>query len=179
MRTLYDEPFSNLDITTEKVIASFTVSGQNVALIVMVNVDDIVGSGGEYSARLYIDDKLVVPDRKVFCDPGATSVSFQSRDIVVYEDGVLSVKLKGLPGDTDVSGRLMLIDNSPVTTQEVASIVMSIVPEINQAIVDNIDKLNILVKPETKVIGSCVQKILTQPNVLPSPTVKMPVVKKC
>ena len=155
MRTLYDETFTGLDITSEKVLAEFTVTGQNVALITVVNVDNISGVGGEYSAKLYIDDRIVVPDRKVLCDPGSTSVSFQSRDIVVYINVILSVKLKGLLGDTNVSGRLILIDNSPVTVQEVSDIVMSLIPDINQAIEDNMNKINITVKPETKILGVC------------------------
>jgi hypothetical protein len=165
MRTLYDETFTGLDITSEKVLAEFTVTDQNVALITMVNVDNISGVGGEYSARLYIDDRIVVPDRKVFCDPGATSVSFQSRDIVVYIDGVLSIKLKGLGGDNNVSGRLILIDSSPVTVEEVSDIVMSLVPDINQAIQDNMDKINITVKPETRVLGACSRPVVAMPKV--------------
>ncbi len=179
MRTLYDEAFTGLDITSEKVLAEFTVTGQNVALITVVNVDNISGSGGEYSARLYIDDRIVVPDRKVFCDPGSTSVSFQSRDIVVYVNGVLSVKLKGLAGDTNVSGRLLLIDSSPVTVQEVSDIVLSLIPDINQAIEDNMDQINITVKPETKVVGACQRSEVKTLGAYQRPIVAMPQVKKC
>lgn len=179
MRTLYDEEFADINISSEVVLAQFTVTGQNVALIAMVNVDGLSGIGGEYSAKLFIDDKLVVPDRRVFCTPGATSVSFQSRDLVVYENGLLTVKLQGLINDTSVSGRLILIDNSPVTVEEVRDLIMSIVPDINSEIVQNIDKINLTVKQETKVIGSCTKGISSTPGVIPQGVVKMPVVKKC
>lgn len=179
MRTLFDDEYNNINIATEQILAQFTITGQNVALIAMVNVDGLSGFGGEYAAKLYIDNRLVVPDRKVFCDPGATAVSFQSRDLVVYEGGVLTVTLKGLAGDTNVSGRLILIDSSPVTLQEVSAIVMSIVPDINDEIVQNIDKINVTVKQETKVFGTCEKAVKIPPQVIQQGVVPMPQVKRC
>ena len=52
-------------------------------------------------------------------------------------------------------------------------------PEINQEIVDNIDKLNVTVKPETKVLGPCERAVSVPPRVIPDKIVSMPVIKKC
>lgn len=119
MRTLYDDSFASLNIATEQELGRFTVTDQHVALIVMINIDNLSGIGGEYSARLQIDDRLIIPDRKVSVDSGETSVSFQSRDIVLYEGGILKVNIKGLAADTNISGRLLIIDTSPVTVSEI------------------------------------------------------------
>jgi len=151
MRTLYDDTFANLNIVTEQELAQFTVTGQNVALIVMVNVDNISTSGGEYAAKLRIDNRLVVPDRKVLVEAGQSAVSFQSRDIVLYENGVLKISLQGMPSDTNVNGRLLVIDTSPVTVQE----------DVEEAI----SKLNVTVKPETKVLGVCKRSVVAMPKI--------------
>lgn len=165
MRTLYDDTFANLNITTEQELAQFTVTGQHVALIVMINVDNLSGSGGEYAAKLRIDNRLIVPDRKVIIDAGQTAVSFQSRDIVLYENGVLKINLQGMAGDTNVSGRLLVIDTSPVTVEEVSDLIDGMTPEIITAVEEAIGKLNVTVKPETKVLGPCQRTVVPMPKV--------------
>lgn len=168
MRTLYDEDLTGLDISAELELAQFTVSGQHVALIVMINLDGLSGVGGEYSVKLLIDDRLVVPDRQVTVEAGQTSISIQSRDLVLYEDGVLKIKMLGLAGDTNLSGRLIVIDTSPVTVEEVSDLVESITPTIITSVEAAIAGLNVTVKPETKVLGPCRR-----------PVVPMPAVKRC
>lgn len=155
MRTLYDDTFTGLDISSEQELAQFTVTGQSVALIVMVNVDNLSGVGGDYSAKLSIDNRLVVPDRKVKVEAGNDSVSFQSRDIVLYENGILKVNLQGTVSDTNVSGRLLIIDTSPVTVEEVSDLISDVIPDIISAIQKAMKGVNIIVKPETKILGPC------------------------
>lgn len=165
MRTLYDETFTSLNISTEQELARFVVTDQNVAIIVMINLDSLSGDGGEYAARLTIDDRLVVPDRKVIIGSGIDSVSFQSRDIALYQDGILKINLQGTTGDTNVNGRLVIIDTSPVTVEEVSALVDGITPEIIEAVKTAIAGLDISVRPETKVFGPCKRTVVSMPQV--------------
>ena len=160
MQTLADSLFSNLDISTEKELISFTITGQHAALIIMINVDGLAGVGGEYSAKVYIDNHLVVPDRTVIVASGMASISFQSRDIVLYKNGILKVLLKGLSGDVNVHGRMIIIDTSPVTVEEVSDLINSITPNILDSITLAIGNLNVSVRPEVKILGPC-QKPVT------------------
>lgn len=165
MRTLYDETFANLDISSEQELAQFTVTGQHVALIVMINIDNLSGGGGEYAAKLQIDGRLVVPDRRIIVDAGNTAISIQSRDIVLYENGILKINLQGLIGDTNVSGRLLVIDTSPVTVEEVSSLINDITPEIINAVETAIGGMNVTVRPETRVLGPCQRPVVSIPQV--------------
>lgn len=180
MRTLYDGEFNNLDISSSQELAQFSITDASVALITMINVDNLSGVGGEYDAKLFVDNRLIVPDRKVYILGGYTSVSFQSRDLVLYAGGILSINLQGLAGDTNVSGRLIVIDTSPVTVQEVQNIVLGLTPTIVDTIEDSIDTLNVTVRPETKVLGPCASNIkggLLKP--IPKSVVSIPKVIKC
>lgn len=179
MRTLYDENFANLDISTEQELARFTVTDQHAALIIMINVDDLSGAGGEYSARVWIDDRIVVPDRKVIVDVGRTAVSFQSRDIVLYIDGILKVYLQGTASDTNVSGRLIIIDTSPVTVEEISDLIDGMTPDIISSIEQSIKNLDVTVKPETKVFGPCQKPITSVPQAYKKSVVPIPKIKRC
>lgn len=160
MRTLYDESFSELNISSEQELAQFTVTGQSISLITLINISNLSGDGGQYYPKLYIDDHLVVPDRSVTIVPGVVSASFQSRNVAVYENGVLKVTIIGGNNDTNVQCRLLVLDVSPVTVEEMAELVNGITPTIVNTVEESISGINITVKPETKVVGPCKRPVV-------------------
>ncbi len=175
MRTLLDEPYSGLDITTEQQIATVTVTDRNISLLIQLSVGDVSGAGGEYTVNLTIDDYLVVPSRKVFVEPGSTKLLFQSRDLMLHRNGILVLSVKGLAGDSDVSGRVLILETSPVTTQEVTTAIDGSVDRLISSVSDAVAQMTINVSEKETVLGVCPTPVSkTQPNVIPQQTVALP-----
>ena len=175
MRTLLDEPFSGLDITYEQQIATVTVTDRNITLLVQLSVSDAGGVGGEYTINLTIDDFLVVPSRKVFVEPGNLMLLFQSRDLMLHRNGILVLSVKGLAGDSDVSGRVLVLETSPVTTQEVTTAIDGSTDRLISSVSDAVAQLTINVSEKETVLGVCPTPVSnTHPNVIPQQTVAAP-----
>ena len=175
MRTLLDETFTGLDITTEQQIVTVTVTDRHISLLVQLGLTGTTGAGGEYVINLMVDDYLMVPARKVFVEPSFDKLLFQCRDLMLYRNGVMSISVKGLAGDSDVSGRVLILETSPVTTQEMTTAIDGSVDQLISSVSDAIARLTINVSEKETVLGVCPTPVSTiQPNVIPQQTVAMP-----
>jgi hypothetical protein len=166
MRTIYDASFTGLDISDTVELLEFAVPDQNMSVISMISLNNLCGEVGEYDSKLYIDNHLAVPDRKVLNASGNTSISLQSRDISIYQGAVVKITLKGLVADTNVGGRLLLLDSSVFTLQELESLINEITPQLISQVVAAVKGINITVKPETKLLGPCKEPIVPSVKVL-------------
>jgi len=175
MRTLLDESFSGLDLTSEQQIATVTVTDRPITLLIQFAVHGTSGAGGEYLVDVVVDEYLVVPSRKVFVEPGNTRMLFQSRDLMLYRNGVLALSVKGLAGDTDVSGRVLILETSPVTTQEVTTAIDGSTDQLISAVSDAVARMTINVSEKETVLGVCPTPVSKNlPSVIPQQAVNMP-----
>jgi hypothetical protein len=158
MRTIYDATFTGLDISTTVDLLEF-VPDQNMSIISMISLNNLSGQVGEYDSKIYLDEHLTIPDRKVLNFSGASSIALQSRSIAVYQNAAIKITLQGLIGDTNAGGRLLLLDASVFTLQELEILINEITPILINEVVSAVKGLSITVRPETKVLGPCKERI--------------------
>lgn len=155
MRTLLDASFTGLDISSIKQLATLSVADRNMSVLVMLNLSNTCGDGGEYLVTVTIDGFTICPNREIYVDSGLTSIAFQSRDLIVNQGSQMIFYLLGLANDQNVSGRLILIDNSSINVQEMTDAIDGSVDGIIISINDAIKDITINVKQEQVVLGAC------------------------
>lgn len=114
---------SNIDITTEIELLSFTYTGINpIEVISRVDLGDtakpIVG-GAPYSLSFFIDGAFIAPASIVDVPLGETRAIMVSRAIPIETGDVISVRAKGTVGDTTVNVVSTLRDNTPILRSEI------------------------------------------------------------
>jgi len=150
MRTLYTTTINDLDISTLTSISSYDVES-TMYICVLVSVSNISGNFN-YLARLYSDDALLCPDRPVFID-SISSIQLQSKAILALVNSTVSIKVLGSPTDTNATVKIVIVDVSPVYIDEISNqLIPDVVNVTKSTIEDTIDGIQIVVKPETKVL---------------------------
>lgn len=120
--SLYTETNPDLDLSAGGTILTYTYSGRAPRSVICRAE---LGSaskpihGGTYIVRAYIDYRCVAPNSTVVVEAGVTKAMIQSREMLLIEGDVLSVKLTGDAADAAVDVTARLIDISPLTRDEV------------------------------------------------------------
>lgn len=117
---------TSLDISTEVEVLAYTYSG-TAPIEVQARVDlgdvskPIVG-GGNYEVYFYLDGVKVVPAGAVTIQPGQTRAILVCRSVPLEAGDVVSVRVRGLGGDTSINSVSTLRDVSAVKVSDVAGV---------------------------------------------------------
>ncbi len=107
---------SNINISSELEVLSYTHTGDVAEILVRVDLGDgvrpIVG-GGVYVLNIYLDTVLVTPVSVVNVPAGATKTIMVSRQIPIEVGDVVSIRVTGLSGDTNVNTITSIRDATP------------------------------------------------------------------
>jgi len=153
MRTLLDAQFTGLGISVSQSIATVNVTDRHITLMIMITLNNLGGDGGDYTVNLAIDSNTVTPVRAIPIDAGLTSIILQSRDVVLYQNGHLEISLLGQLTDTNVDGRVLMLETTAITAQEVQIAVESGTANIVSAVSNAVAQITINVSEQTKVLG--------------------------
>lgn len=171
MDILYNNTFDNVDLSTSTQLASVTAN-RDLLLLTKIEVTGASGAGGDYSIQMWLDDKLVVPDRAVPIAAGITAFVVESKQMLLVEGQVVSFYLQGLGGDTDVSVGFVVADVTPVGSAE---IVETVADPLIAAVEAALAELDITVRPTRTVVGTCGRATVTVPaNLRQRAVVSMP-----
>lgn len=149
-----------VDITSLAEVVSYQFVGSDRGYIVGVRVDvgddanPIVG-GANYTVRLSLNDRIVVPDPPIVVASGVTKVTLVSRQVLVMPQDILSLSIEGMPGDSQVYIATSLLNFTPLTASEFVNDVVPILEtamgELSGDLVKAIGKIN--VSPTVNVLG--------------------------
>lgn len=144
MNVLTRTAFSNVNISTKRTVLSYRVEA-TVLVVIQVNLSNC--ESDSYIVQVYVDEALVVPDKPVPSSSVDNMVA-QSRSVIVEDGSLLEVKITGQAGDTAISGAVVVVDATPVSTQDVID---SIIPQLNAAVLEGLSTLE--VRPTVHVLG--------------------------
>ena len=165
MNILTRRASSAVDISNGATVLSYTAPTTKL-VIAQVSVSGF--HADSYQIQLYVDDLIIVPDKSI--PISSTSAIAQSRSLVLEAGSTLRVVLTGDHADVAVDCTVLLIDATPVITDDVVN---RLIPSINAAIVDNMATLN--VQPTVTVLAPIDRQLTQLPHVTPREVVEVPV----
>jgi len=151
MIVLATQTVESVDIT-ELVAVSEHIVSESAYLAMIVEFSNISGDSGAYRAQVYVNDKLLCPDKSVTVNEGLTSFRIQSKSVLVIAGSILVVKVQGLTSDVSCDINVTIVDVTPIEATEMTNVIL---PEIVQTVADSVDNINIVVKQQTKLLGPC------------------------
>jgi len=116
---------TGLNLATEVELLSYTVpAGNPRELIARINLGAagglLSGVGGVYSVRFYLNSVRVLPDSDINFSAGLTQAIVSSRSVPVDPGDVVSIRIVGQAGDTDVDTVTTLRNATPVLASDLA-----------------------------------------------------------
>lgn len=155
MITILDESQTGLNITTETDICQ-VIANETILLYALIIFRNISGASGNYIINSYIDDVPILPKTTIIVDAGNSAFRIQSQHVLLRLSSTFKVSVTGLGGDTAVDTQVLLVDGSPLTSEQVADETIPIITDsITNTIKNSIDNLTLDVHPKTTILGPC------------------------
>lgn len=149
------------NISAGAVVLNFKYVGtEPLAVIVRVNAGGNAGplvGAGLYNINLFLNTQELVPENQISVPGGQTQAVFQSRQLIIEQNDTLSVTLAGQALDTAVFISTVVMDVTPVTTDEIVSMVVQQIANNADTILSDVAK-NLTIAPERVVLGPCKQQ---------------------
>lgn len=162
MNVLYSTQTPNIDLSGLTQLLDITATAP-VTVAANIRFENLNGDGGNYVNRFILDGVLVLPDSTTLVDIGTTAYVIQSRIVTMLAGQVLQFYGQGTINDTNVTATVSLFDITPITADEILSeIGQELIDQVIAAIADH----DIIVKPTTKVLGSCPPTVTKMPKIV-------------
>lgn len=154
MKNLLNSVITNVSLADFVECGIYTATA-NCLVSPTINLTNLSGLSGNYTARITIDDIILVPERSLYVND-ATTLRMSGRGINLSKDSTLKLSIKGNINDVNATIITDLYNITPVDTQEFVDIS---IPQITQAIEEYLPTATIVVNstrtilaPETQVI---------------------------
>lgn len=123
MTELWRETHTNLDISTEIPVMTFTYSGTDQKEVLARvdlgdNVKPIAGNG-DYTCRFYVNDALISPSTSTAVAAGITRTIVVSRALPIESGDEVVITVMGQAGDTAINVVTTLRDATPIVVSAV------------------------------------------------------------
>ncbi len=162
MQTLHQEDRVAIDISTAVVSVVEYTTTKTAYISTLMTISNISGDGGNYVAKIYVDDVLLCPDKSILIAPSDINIHIQSRAVLVLAGSTLTIKIKGLVTDTTVDTETTVVDVTPTHISEINDEIIPTLVEATRAeVISAASSIQIIVRPETKVLGACSRQTVT------------------
>ena len=125
-----------------------------------IRLSSLSGQGGNYNIKVTINDSVLLPDRPVFVAGTITKVALTGRVLILSTNETLKILIQGNPNDINAIINVTLHDVTPSTAIDYST---TATPAIIEAIETTIPQLQIIVRPETKILAPVIPRQIRQP----------------
>lgn len=124
-------------------------ANDNLLISPTLKLTNLAGQSGNYTARIIIDDIVLVPERAIYVQD-ANNIQLSGRPISLASGSILKILIKGTTSDLTSTIKLILFNVVPVDAQEFVDIS---IPQINDAIKQYIPTLTITVNNDRVILA--------------------------